>query len=359
MRRSRWILALSLLVTSGPAVGGWTNDFGRPGPSGEVQTTAEFRGDLYVGGRFLRCGNAEAHGIARWDGDRWHAVGDANAFDVTDMVVFRNRLWVAGTFYEGFEARHGMIWDGHEWTPIPSMGDDDGPSRFIVWRGDLYALGGGVKTSTGQREGIARLAGDSWVSVGGGLGRERYSPAVHDATLHEGRLIVGGDFATAGSKGILGLAAWDGTTWRTVGKPALGDARSPGITIRALESLDGRLHATGRFSVDGHGETYSAVMIDNTWRDESRGPEEWLTELGVVDGTLFGVAGDRVSTSCPRPTSPKAWRSTICADAACAISERSISWLGEADSTGAPMTIGAEGFHAASTCSAHGSTARG
>src|SRR5262245_14853363 len=47
-----------------------------PGPNGPVMAAAvDGAGNLYIGGSFTIVGDALADNIAKWDGNRWSAVG--------------------------------------------------------------------------------------------------------------------------------------------------------------------------------------------------------------------------------------------------------------------------------------------
>jgi len=65
--------------------------------------------------------------------------------------------------------------------------------------------------------GIVRLAGDIQVALavyryGAGSG-EACNGLVQTFTVYDGKLIVGGDFTTAGGIEANHIAAWDGSSW--------------------------------------------------------------------------------------------------------------------------------------------------
>ena len=290
----RFVVVLHILFTAHAVplhAGVWTDEFGRPGPDGDVTAAVEFRGELFVGGRFLRCGDRETPGIARWDGERWHTVGDLTAARVEAMIVFEDRLWVAGDFlYDTDGERLGVAaWDGHTWTVVS---ESSHPNCFAVWNGELYAGGRNILTPDLERPGIARYDDGEWVAVGGGLeGHAGHAPIVFDLAVHEGRLIVAGRFTIAGSGAADALAAWDGTSWEHLGDVPLVSV-GPYALFGALESFEGRLYATGAFRTPGPPSEliHSAVLVDGTWQPDRRGPDHWMTDYEVVDGTLFGLS---------------------------------------------------------------------
>jgi len=59
-----------------------------------------WRGQVYVGGQFSRIGRVRARNIARWDGQRWHALeGGVNGV-VNALAVVGDYLYVGGSFRE-------------------------------------------------------------------------------------------------------------------------------------------------------------------------------------------------------------------------------------------------------------------
>jgi hypothetical protein len=67
--------------------------------------------------------------------------------------------------------------------------------------------------------------------------------------VHDGELIVGGDFDTAGGQPISGVACWDGTEWHALGSGTDND-------VRALCSIGTDLYAGGNFTRAGGNPSY-------------------------------------------------------------------------------------------------------
>lgn len=55
---------------------GWENPFGILGANGEVTTITRVNETILIGGKFTHVGATPANGVARWDGKRWHPLGD-------------------------------------------------------------------------------------------------------------------------------------------------------------------------------------------------------------------------------------------------------------------------------------------
>ncbi|MCK4774740.1 MAG: hypothetical protein KAT30_08135, partial [Candidatus Krumholzibacteria bacterium] len=74
------IVVVLVLIATGSAVAHpddvyWDSAFGATGADSRVHAFYIDGNDLYVGGYFNNIGGIEACGIARWDGQDWHAMG--------------------------------------------------------------------------------------------------------------------------------------------------------------------------------------------------------------------------------------------------------------------------------------------
>src|SRR4030095_10465836 len=103
-------------------------------------------------------------------------------------------------------------------------------------------------------------------------------PFVDALTVHNGELVAGGTFSTAGDIGVNKIARWNGTNWARLGNGIPGLNRH----VDALAVFNGELIAAGRFSQAG---TVSAANIAK-WDGTSWAPLGSGTAGG---GTYFGV----------------------------------------------------------------------
>ena len=129
----------------------------------------------------------------------------------------------------------------------------------------LYA-GGGFLTAGGVTvNGIAKWDGSSWSALGNGMNNSTFgvgSLAVHDDG-NGATLCVGGDFTTADGLGVNHLAAWDGSSWTSVGSGVNN-------TTRALAAYDDgggpALYAGGLLIAAGGGVVnYIAKWNGTSW----------------------------------------------------------------------------------------------
>jgi hypothetical protein len=106
--------------------------------------------DLYVAGQFLEKAGAPGNCIARWDGTSWHRLGDGvymyggNESDIQKMIVYNDELYVAGFFnVAGDIGCKGIAkWDGSKWCSVTDEFDDWYVQDVAAFKGNLYAGGG-------------------------------------------------------------------------------------------------------------------------------------------------------------------------------------------------------------------------
>lgn len=213
----------------------------------------------YVGGNFTRIGSVAAgagslaaNGIARWDGQRWLAMGDGlggfvNTIldgSVNAIVADGQDVYVGGTFTTagGQPASRIARWDGSRWWPL---GDGlNGPVHSIfVQDGQVYAGGGFSGAGGVTLNGVGRWNGSSWSALGTGLAANF---KVRAMAAYNGRIFAAGSFFVIQPGGTLirALAQWDGERWSAVGTGVNGD-------VNALAVYGGRLVAGGQFTTAG------------------------------------------------------------------------------------------------------------
>ncbi len=193
-----------------------------------VGCLAEFdvqgRSNLIVSGGFTDFGGVPVHNISRWDGDRWHPMGDAPG-----------------------GAMEVISWD-----------DGTGPSLYIGWIPE-------DPEPPQTREGIARWTGTQWVSVGGGLyqavsgGGSAREMAVFDDGTGPALFVLGRFDRAGGPSGIpaRNIAKWDGSQWHALG------AGVGGFPNHLAVADDGRgpsLFVEGNFSSVGGGTARSIAQ---------------------------------------------------------------------------------------------------
>ncbi|HEY1016409.1 MAG TPA: hypothetical protein VGE07_27110, partial [Herpetosiphonaceae bacterium] len=289
----------------------WDTQFMPPGVEGGVYAMAVNGNDVYVGGLFEAAGGIAAHNLARWDGSRWHALGQAQRQmgAVYDLLVISGTLHVA-TFWTsttpGFETPTVLTWDGQRWDELEShhtyfqggMISDLQLHEGQLYAGGSFSLGGSPRYDDVN---IARWDGESWRPVGGGLkgGAGATYPGmgtVEAMTVYQGALIASGAFTTAAGAPADLIARWDGAAWSEVGNVSPGQFER----IDALAASGGALYAGGRFASLGGAPASNVAAWDGTaWRglgasDPAAPPS--VRALALRGGLLYAGAIPSVET---------------------------------------------------------------
>ena len=311
----------------------WWEGFHPPGVKkstwdGHVNAIVHRDGNVYIGGEFDRVGLVDANNIARWDGRRWHPLGEGVNGEVTEIYAAQTALFVAGTFWEagGEPAPYVARWsDGHWYR----MGDHDFNERvyaFEYHESHLYAGGRFTDYGGTQMWHLARWTGAEWVQA------ETHGPLCYVCWPSQilalkswgGHLWVGGTFDSINGSLIYNLALWDDDTGYELAGSGLGIGPHAGYTceVTCFEDQPATLYFGGRFlEADGddclglayasspsnlHGITpleptnyevtdlvdlgASTLVVTDHWI-RSRAAGMWSSELGSI---RYAYCGDEV-----------------------------------------------------------------
>ncbi len=220
-----------------------------------------YNGELIFAGTFDRANGQAIDGIARWDGTTVRPLGGGlrlsfDEADIRGLAVFNNELYAAGQF----------------------------------------DLAGGAPVA-----GIARWNGTTWSAVGSGVrnsisGTIGYPRCLH---VHNGELVVGGEFDRAGGLVANNLARWNGTAWSALGTGSFA-------TVYALETYGTQLIAAGQFQVGSNvampgawnGTAWSAIGTNSptvpSGALRTLGTQLYADTGGLLsrfDGTTWSTAG--------------------------------------------------------------------
>ncbi|MDX1626978.1 MAG: hypothetical protein R3323_10725, partial [Wenzhouxiangellaceae bacterium] len=266
-----FLILFSMAVTAQPVE--WSQDFNRPGLVGRVFALGTWEGDLYAGGYEFEARGSMPSRVARFDGSRWRPLigsqGEGVSGQVRAMAVFDGELVVAGHFggAGGVPANGVAAWNGNDWRALGGgvqLSYDVAPTVFAleVFQGELYA-GGLFDSAEGQPViGIARWDGSTWRPVGGGIDGP-YDPKVLslEADPVAGLLYVGGEFDEAGGVAAANIAAWNGTSWQAVGSGIPGPT---GSGVHALAVFQGGICAGGNFALSSPAAARRIACFDGS-----------------------------------------------------------------------------------------------
>ncbi|MBX3407533.1 MAG: hypothetical protein KF869_12305 [Phycisphaeraceae bacterium] len=246
------VAALSAAAWSGTRALGqcdreWIPWQGVPGVDGRVYAMCSHgpagSESLFVGGRFTVAGDQAAAGVARWDGERWHAVGGSLTIElgtpnVSSMAVFQDQVVIAGQFdfADGLPVSHIARWNGTSWQPF-GAGLPRRAAEVAVYGGDLYATMSGATIYDPPGPGIVRWNGATWEDVAppGTLDPDGVIAAT-GMTVHDGRLYVA--YRAQDELQFTRIASWDGQSWT-------GPGVAPDINVLHLASHAGALYCGG------------------------------------------------------------------------------------------------------------------
>jgi trimeric autotransporter adhesin len=238
-----------------------------------------------VGGAFQTAGGVTVNGIAAWSASGWRAFGAGLGNGAVNAIARRGTIiMVGGSFGTiGGQAAHRIArWNGTAWTGLDTTNNNE-DSVFGIGatsNGDFYVAGdfdvlGGLDGNNIMRYSETQAR---WRTVGEGLADTSLSgdiTAMH--VLADGRVIVSGDFLSAGGVAVENLAIWDpiGREWAAWGSGADGP-------VNVFTKIGNDLYVGGAFNRIG-GITASRIaiydLVAGTWRTP-----------GVLDAAVLAIA---------------------------------------------------------------------
>jgi len=227
------------------------------GCKGGVSCIGMLGPDIYAGGSFTNVGGVPARALARWDGvgwTTWPTTDGTFQFPFNDvpnrMQVKDGSLYIGGGFNQAGDviANHVARYDGNKFyavgekpangfaTPAISVGcigqADDG-----IYVGGLLSAAGRTLASR-----IARWDGTNWNALGGGTkGGASSANRVLAIAGRGSEVFVGGTFTNVDGIDVSNIARWDGANWSNMG---VGFDSS----VSALAAGNGVVYAGGNFT---------------------------------------------------------------------------------------------------------------
>lgn len=125
-----------------PVGGGLKSRSKNPFSLANVSAMVSHGNDLVVAGMFHEAGGIEAHGLAAWDGTRWHPLGERGGHGVSCLASWGDQLLAGGSLRRiaDVEVGHLARWDGERWSAFGS-GTNARICDLLVW-GDTLVAGG-------------------------------------------------------------------------------------------------------------------------------------------------------------------------------------------------------------------------
>jgi trimeric autotransporter adhesin len=309
LRRIRATVLLVLLFAVVPAISqddsNWDPNVVRlSGSEPRLSEAAVVGSNLYVAGEFTSVNGVSANGIARWDGERWSALGegiDGYPFAIAGSGA---DLFVGGVFWSSSVGwvNNIMRWDGGKWTALGSDGNVgvDGYVFAIHVDGDDVYVGGsfdgvaynvfeGTSTRAGNI-GVWHRSSNTWSALADG-DSVGVNGSVSAIVRLGDRLYVGGGFDSVAGRPARRIAAYDLTQrrWINIGDvaPRMYNGRDAS-SVYSMVARDGRVHVSGYFHQIGGVDAAGVATYDpatNSWSTR-------LSDTSVQSVTSLQFHGD-------------------------------------------------------------------
>jgi len=300
-------------------------------------TLNTYNGKLIAGGAFSKAGNADANGVAMWDGNdwsivdssmnnffyispfvefngqlygfvkidgtrkgnilrldsnfKWHVVPNSTYSStkytsmINSAIIYKNELYLSGGFDSigNIAANHIAKWDGTNWMPLGAGVFHEYGANMKVFQNELYAGGAFSQAGNVYVNNLAKWNGTQWSDVGGGITPNYY--AFRTMEVYKDELYIGGDFEFANGKPMMHITKWNGSKFSDVGG-GLGFAGSPNIfKVFGKKLYIGGYFNTGLFQ--NQAGTWDGVKYESLGTGLSDGP----TDFEIYKGKLY--AGGR------------------------------------------------------------------
>lgn len=308
-----------------PGYDGWDSTIG-DGFNGTVYTVEVHGGDIYVAGGFTEAGFVLAQRVARWDGRKWHALGEglteidpAYSANIEVLESIDGNLYAAGWFSRagGKPAQYVAYWDGSAWHAVGSNLETPpralayhqgtlyaagfmmlGDHNFARWNGSVWEalssptgiidcleiLNGELYAGTGW-SGVLRWNGSDWDVIGPEITGYIPTLAAQGSTIYAGGMDLRLDYAAINS-----IAYWDGASWHSL-ENSIGPGYYMGPEVKSMVFTDEYLYAGGYFNQVAGLPIWNIARWDGrNW--EALGSEilPVVEELAYHDGAVYVAA---------------------------------------------------------------------
>ncbi len=173
--------------------------------------------------------------------------------------------------------------------------DDGSGARLLI--GGQFMTAGGIVVNH-----LATWNGASWSTIGGGVGgTTSIVEGVQSFASSGTDLYVGGVFDTAGGISAHNIAKWNGTAWSALGTGISGGLRA----VDAVAIYQGDVYVGGPFSTAGGAPAENIARWNGTtWSALGAGTNGQVTSLAVFNGELYvggtfttadGVTANRIA----------------------------------------------------------------
>lgn len=258
------------------------------GVQGIIKDIISFEGNIYLGGLF-----SDSSNIAYWDGQNWNheQLGKGTVYDLEiegnkllaagdfiypsgqsqppDFIakkengvwlgngnlpgpaycitMHQGNIYLGGDFYDGFAQSYVRILNGNNWQPATHHLERlDAPVRSLVSDGNfLYAGGDCVGENNETSFCFARLGNSGWERLMDHSVLRDARGVISKLILHEGKILLAGDFKMAPVVGIFGGGIAKFRDYPDY--PLIEPIADLDSTVQAIASVNGELYVGGAF----------------------------------------------------------------------------------------------------------------
>jgi autotransporter-associated beta strand protein len=244
-----------------------------------VFTLNVYNGQLIVGGSFTTAGGSPFANIAQWDTAFWTAL-DVPGPQVAALEVLGSRIVAGGAFTHSTTtfgpARNILAWNGDALSTLNTgtngmvramKGDSAFGSNRLVVGGDFTTAGGITANRIAQWD-EPLVFGASWSALGAG-----FNSSVHAIERFNNELYAGGIFTASGATAINHVARFNGTAWVALGSGVNGP-------VYAMKNYKGYLYVGGDFDTAGGVFTGGLARWDGS---------VWSAVNGFLNGSTYAL----------------------------------------------------------------------
>jgi hypothetical protein len=186
------------------------------GVNGDVIDMTVYGDSLYAVGRFTLAGDVDVPGVARWDGQNWHPVGDGTLGGLQRaglIAVNSSGVYLAGPhrLEDGISMWSVAHWNGAEWRLIGNHLNGE-LTKLFADASSVYVSGFMRPFHADDPRGVARWDGASWTFYD----RDPFYGRVDDVIAVGGNVYACGQHLPHGGTNVPVLTRWVGSRWESV-----------------------------------------------------------------------------------------------------------------------------------------------
>jgi len=240
---------------------------------------------LYVSGNFTEDGNnISMRGIAKWNGNKWDSVGDANKFNATKQGIykFHDTLMTSCIFYDWPYESFAKL-NNNTWEPYNNSRDLD-VNCFLENNGILYLGGWFNKCGNDSTYLLGKYDGITFSGMTPLYSTYTPGYVIECMAFFQDTLYVGGSFYLYPQMPIAGFAKWNGNNLLPVSSEFLNSA----CTIESMTVYQNELYIGGYFTKStGFTGDYIMKWDGHQFSEVGGGTDQRVTCLKVYNNELY------------------------------------------------------------------------